>query len=463
MSPGNVRVAVLGMLLGLSGSACGTSSAPADGGAPTPSASPGGAPAASASYPLRVDGAGRRLVDAQGRPFFVVGDAAWSLIVRLTREEATRYLTDRRARGFNTVLVNLVEHHFGGPPDRAGDDPFRVPGDFSTTNDAYFDHAEWVVDEANRQGILVLLAPLYLGYEGGVEGWYQEVLRNGAGRCREYGRYVGRRFARHPNVVWIDGGDTWPRSAGEHVDALVAGIKEGDPAHLHTAHNGPERSAIEDYDRPWLDVNTTYVHCERVVRVSRLDQTGRARTLPFFHVEGKYENEGADASCLLAQAYYPALMGARGHVFGNRPMWLFDPGWEGALGSAGAGYMAHYAALMQSRDGASLVPDTRQSIVVGGAGDPEGNDYVAAARSPSGSVLAYVPTSGRRITVDASSVSGASLVAWWFDPFSGRATRIGSFATGGRLDFTSPGGSPWVLVLDDAQRNLPAPGVAAAP
>src|SRR5262245_4481714 len=101
MSPRDVRLMAMGLLLGGGLAACGTPPPDAEA-SPTPAAS-SNPPAAAAAYPLRADGASRRLVDAQGRPFFVVGDAAWSLVSGLTRDDASRYLADRRARGFNTV------------------------------------------------------------------------------------------------------------------------------------------------------------------------------------------------------------------------------------------------------------------------------------------------------------------------------------------------------------------------
>lgn len=452
-----VAVVVLASASSLWNAGCKSSPSPQS--PPTSSPLPTPAPSGAAAYPLHVDSATRRLLDAAGQPFFIHGDAAWSLMVRLNLTEAGSYLQDRRGRGFNAVLVNLIEHHFGGPPNRNGDPPFAVPGDFSTPNEAYFTHVEQVIDQANRRGILVLLAPMYLGYQGGDEGWYQEVLRNGTTKCRQYGRYLGQRYARFPNIVWVNGGDTPPMAATAEVDALVAGIKELDSVHLHTAHSTRGRSALDDYDRPWLDLNSTYSNCSEALSLARVD-AGRGRT--FFHIEGIYENEGADATCLLGQAYYSAFTGARGHVFGNRPMWLFDSGWPGALASTGAGYMSHFAALLASRDGYGLVPDLQQRIVVDGFGDPNGEDYVAAARTASGaSVLIYMPR-GRRITVDTASLPRTGM-AWWFDPQSGASQPVGSFTgSGGLVDFAPSSSAPWVLVLDDAQRQLPAPGLVAS-
>jgi hypothetical protein len=60
-----------------------------------------------------------------------------------------------------------------------------------------------------------------------------------------------------------------------------------------------------------------------------------------------------------------------------------------------------------------------------------------------------------------NAVSGSQVTAWWFNPRDGRATRIGNFANAGERVFSPPDAGEmldWVLVLDDASRNYPAPG-----
>jgi len=85
-------------------------------------------------------------------------------------------------------------------------------------------------------------------------------------------------------------------------------------------------------------------------------------------------------------------------------------------------------------------------------------DYLAAARSADGgTVMAYLPTT-RTITIEMGKVSGTLAAAWWFNPRTGQATSGGKFATTGKKQFTPPADGDWVLVLDDAGRNLSAPG-----
>lgn len=184
---------------------------------PVPEPVPETTPAApisaeNAAFPLR-KGVGRRcLVDQTGRSFLLHGDAAWSLLVQLTRGEADRYLEDRRRRGFNTLLVNLIDHEFAAraPGNAYGEAPFVVPGDYARPNENYFAHVDWVLLRAAERGFLVLLTSSYLGYEGGNQGWYREMQDNGAERLRAYGRYLGLRYRDMTNIVWIHGGDYNP-------------------------------------------------------------------------------------------------------------------------------------------------------------------------------------------------------------------------------------------------------------
>jgi hypothetical protein len=49
--------------------------------------------------------------------FFWLGDTAWELFHRLTREEAERYLENRRAKRF-TVIQAVALAELDGPPTR---------------------------------------------------------------------------------------------------------------------------------------------------------------------------------------------------------------------------------------------------------------------------------------------------------------------------------------------------------
>lgn len=135
--------------------------------------------AAGPVYPLKVSENKRYLVDRNNQPVLIHGDTAWSLITGVTKAEAEQYLENRRQKGFNAIIVNLIEHKFKGPANRDGENPFTTAGDFATPGEKYFTHADWVIRKAAEKGIVVFLFPLYLGYEGTDEGWWEETLANG--------------------------------------------------------------------------------------------------------------------------------------------------------------------------------------------------------------------------------------------------------------------------------------------
>jgi hypothetical protein len=413
---------------------------------------------AAGPYPVKVGPDHRHLVDQSGTPLLVQGDAPWSLIAGLTREEAEQYLDKRRQQGFNSIIVNLIEHKFRGPVNRFGEGPFTTPGDFSTPNEKYFEHADWVIRKAAEKGFQVLLAPIYLGYIGTDEGWVEEALKNGPAKSRTWGRYVGKRYRDFDNIIWLIGGDRNPETAREDVDAIVDGIKEFDQRHIFAAHCHPENSGIDQYRKEgWLDLNTTYTY--NIVHGMLSNDYNRVPAMPFVLIESTYEGEhNASAVQVRRQAYWAVLCGGTGQFMGNRPIWLFDPGWQAALDSVGAQDMTRWKELFTSRPWYLLAPDQKHEVVVDGLGEFRGLDYLAAARTEDGAlVIAYMPTA-RAITVDMTKIAGKSAKAWWFNPRTGKSTAAGEFPTNGKKQFTPPGDGDWVIVLDDASRKTAAPG-----
>lgn len=165
-------------------------------------------------------------------------------------------------------------------------------------------------------------------------------------------------------------------------------------------------------------------------------------------------------------AYWALLAGAHGHTYGAHPIWqMYAPGrspvshartfWTEALHLPGAAQMRHVRALLESRPFLERVPD--QSLL---AQDPgTGPDHLRASRG-AGYAFIYVPT-GKPVAVALGKISGSEIRAGWFDPRRGTYRPEGVFPNSGTRTFTPPAAGPdqdWVLLLDDADRNFPAPG-----
>ena len=186
-----------------------------------------------AVFPLAISASRNGLVDASGRPFLVQGDAAWSAIAELSEADALLYLDDRQGRGFNAILVNLVEHSLHLAPPAAGErrgqrcpspapspDSARAGGttgcnDLSTPNDAYFQHVDWFLEQARQRGMLVLLAPAYIGYKGERDRRVDQRDASPPGRrnSRPTASTSAPVTSDVPNILWVQGGDYTPSSS----------------------------------------------------------------------------------------------------------------------------------------------------------------------------------------------------------------------------------------------------------
>ena len=143
--------------------------------------------------------------------------------------------------------------------------------------------------------------------------------------------------------------------------------------------------------------------------------------MPFVLIESTYEGEhNASAVQIRRQAYWAILCGATGQFLGNRPIWLFDPGWQAALNSTGSLDMARLKMFFDGQPWYELIPDDKHEVVTEGLGEFTGLDYLTAARTKDGeTVIAYMPTA-RPITVDMTKISGKEAKTVWFNPRTGQ-------------------------------------------
>ncbi len=432
-------------------------------------------------FPLRIGPDRRHLVDERGAPFLYHADTAWMLFLKLTADEAYQYMTLRKAQGFTALQVQLTG--FLGATNRAGELPFAgtpPQQDFSRPNEKFFAHVDRVIAEAEAMGLLLAVAPAWAGCCG--EGWAGKskngspgpIDANGAEATRELGRWLGRRYGKFENVMWILGGDNDPHSAREAIRALGRGLKDTAPGRLITYHAASSHSSTDVWpaDEDWLDVSMVYTYFRGfdkawnkrqpdVYEVSRAEYA-KAPVRPFFLGESTYEGEhGAWGSALQArkQAYWCVLSGGCGHAYGS-PDWDFPPNWREIVDLPGAASLKYLRALLESRPWWSLRPDGENAVAVDGRGPWGANDAtITAVASDAAFAITYLPAR-RAVTIDLAKISGEAVAASWYDPRNGKTASAGRFAEKKRQTFAPPGEGDWILVLDDAGRGFPAPGTS---
>lgn len=442
--------------------------------------------------PLKVSENGRSLQHANGEPFFWLGDTVWLMSQKLDRDHIATYFADRRAKGFNVVLINLVQNFddrsFNGSLAVLDDDitklnvtPGSDPADPAQYD--YWDHVDYIVETAAANGIYVAMTPMWR--------FPQLPTPEQGGRFIEQltARYGGR-----PNVIWVNGGSSRGGDHPEFWNAAGAAMKRGAPNHLVTFHTfGRTQSSSWFHDSPWLDVNMFVSGHRRYDQDTEgkaygednwryvIEDLAKAPPKPTLDGEASFENtpQGLhnpqepywNDGDVRRYSYWSVFAGACGHNYGeNSVRQVYLPsdarpasGAKGyfleRLDTPGANGMRHLKALMLSRPYFDRVND--QLAVAGDEG--EKYERVLVTRG-SDFLMAYVHT-GREFTLQMGRISGTDVVASWFDPRTGHVARIGTFKNEGTRTFNPPGehanGNDWVLVLDDASKNFSPPGTSA--
>ena len=435
----------------------------------------------------------RFLQTADGKPFFYLADTAWELFHRLDRKQAADYLSLRASQGYTAIqAVALAELDGIVDPNAYGDLPLTdgnpaqpaiTPGTNPNDKTAYdyWDHVDYIVEQANARGLYVALLPTWGRW---VNGGRSEAPILTAANAQTYGEFLGKRYAKKA-IIWILGGDRTPTGFEATWRALAKGIsigvsgKEDYSSVLMSFHpRGGETSSTQFHEDPWLDFNmqqTGHGLAEKVAVWERIAKDyERQPTKPVLDGEPLYEDHplafrardfGYSFDAHIRQrAYWSVFSGSSGHTYGNHSVWqMYAPNrkpvngpllyWYEAIHRPGAAQVKHLRNLIESRPYFSRVP--APSLI---ANPLEGNDRIVATR---GDGYAFVYTAqGRKFTVNLAGISAGSIRASWFNPRTGTSQEIGTFPSAEAREFTSPSegfGSDWVLVLDDASRNFSTP------
>jgi Protein of unknown function (DUF4038)/Putative collagen-binding domain of a collagenase len=467
---------------------------------------------AAASLPaVQVHADGHYLQTADGRPFFWLGDTAWELIHRTTRDECSYYLRTRARQGFNVIQVNVLAEMNGlNQPTPDGLLPF-ADNDPAKPNEAYFDRVVQIVDEAAAHGLYVALLPawgdkLTAPWGDGPKLFTPENLPV----ARAYARYLGGKMKGRTNVVWMLGGDrpaaldpskpnAWPQTHAKATGIplntdwrpiwreMAAGLAEGtgtNPVCLYHPQGGEMTTSVMLPDEPWLSIHAMQSghgggHDQRVWNLIARD-FARTPAKPSLDLEPNYEDHPFNpwpvwdpASGFFRdhdvrkQCYRSVFAGGCGVTYGHHAVWQFaskrhpvinfaDRDWVDALHRPGATHMIFLRRLLESRPFFTRVPDENLVTQTSAAGA----HHVTACRDRAGTfAMVYIPTNNQTVTVDLAKLAGAKVRVWWYDPRSGFARDEGLVAGGVPREFRSPAYGPdWVLVLDVESAHYAAPG-----
>jgi hypothetical protein len=251
------------------------------------------------------------LVDQNNVFVLIRGDNLHALIGMGSTADGESYFADRQAHGFNAVWMNMLvaapayydSRDDGSTPKVFARSPVTsavVPVPFtmillSQTKRTLLVSMRW---SQLRQimALAVFLDPIDTCCKAAPARtkWLQALLANGLVAAAVYGRYVGERYKRFNNVIWLHGDDfnTWQTHDDDAVvQAVAKAIKSADPQARHTVElNVPTSSSLDDGTWPTnISLNSTYSYSPTYIEMLR--SYNQKPVMPTYLVEGNYDLE----------------------------------------------------------------------------------------------------------------------------------------------------------------------------
>ncbi len=436
-----------------------------------------------------------------GKPFFWLGDTAWELFHRLTREEAVHYLNTRQKQQFNVIMaVGLAELEGLHQPNMHGDVPFKnletlewavTPGNNPSNAEEYdyWDHVDFVIQEAAKRNLYIGLLPTW--GDKVVDTWSNSYIFTNEDRAYNYAKQLAERYKNQWNVIWILGGDrvSVPRNEEGVVTAdyrpiwraMAKAIQEtfGEDVFIayHARGNTPSSTYLNE--ESWLSMHSLQSgHGSRWEKpwetiVSDLKLTPKR---PVMDMEPCYEDHPMnpwdnkwtraergyfDDYDVRARIYRGVFAGGAGTVYGhhhiwqfvdttrNAPVWIGDTiiGWRNALDAKAANHIHHLKDLMFSRPDFNRIEDN--SMVVSDRGSDYRDIIIATRNQKATYAMIYLPQPNP-VQVDLNKLSSGRKRVSWFNPVTGKYRRVKGKYSNGTQTFTPPNTQQkdWVLVID---------------
>ena len=431
---------------------------------------------------LKVSDNHRYLIHENGTPFFWLGNTAWLISERLTRDEVEYYLVNEHRAGYNVEQIQVINSipTFNIYGQQANDASFDMWKFSKKDQYGYWEHLDFIVDFAASQGIYIAMDCV----------WGSQITKMDIKKAEKYGQFLGERYKDKPNIIWMIGGDVLGDKGTASWDALAKAIRKADPNHVMTFHpRGRTTSSRWFADRDWMDFHMFQSgHRRYGQRNGDGDYTIKDNTeednwryvdltwngnpqKPVIDGEPSYEDIPQGLHDFTAPrwmdydvrryAYWAVFAGCFGHTYGhNSIMQFIKPGllasfgaekpWWDAMKDPGYNQMKYLKWLILAFPFEERIAD--QSVIAGQNGErydrniaTRGNDYLL--------VYNY---SGKPMQLDLTKISGQKKNVWVMNPSDGSLKYLGEYDSK-VTEFANDGaylrGSDRVFIAVDAQKN----------
>jgi len=431
---------------------------------------------------LKISGNKRFFVTGNNKPFFWLGDTGWLLFIKCKKEDALKYLDDRKQKGFNVIQVMLIHdvklavNAYGDSSIHNGDVSKPVTVDENIIGDlkyTYWDHVDFIINEAAKRGIYMALVPVW----GGNIKHVNEI------QAKTYATFLANRYKNKTNIIWLNGGDIKGTDGLKQWNVIGNTIRAIDKNHLITFHpRGRNSSSAWFHNEPWLDFNMFQSGHRSYAQDTSSNETLHygedswryvnddyklKPVKPTFDGEPSYEDipYGLHESNqpywkdyeIRRYAYWSVFAGGCGFTYGhNSVMQFYTPGdsgisffpkikWQDGLKAPGAEQMQYLKKLILDKSYFDRMP--AQELVA-----DNGNKYDRVIATKGKSYAMFYIYNGRGFTVNMNLLNFKNAKASWFNPKHGETVFIRECGNINTLMFNPPGekgnGNDWVLILE---------------
>lgn len=383
------------------------------------------------------------------KPFFWLGDTAWMMLQKLDRADVEKYLRNRREKGFNVIQTVLIQclPNFTGSGGMAS-------GSWDVTKQEYWKYVDEIVELALDMGMYLGLLPSW--------GSFVKSKVINEENIETYARFLGERYQKYPNIIWILGGDVRGDVSPEVFCKEGSILKEYNPERLITFHPfGRTSSSLWFQNEKWLDLNLFQSGHRRYDQEHLGEWDDNVKRETFFgedswrYVERDHSYtvikptlDGEPSYEALPQglhnpknpyweewdarryAYWSVLAGACGHTYGdNAVIQFYEEGeskpafgaresWQEAIHHPGSGQMQHLKNLMERFDFIHGMPDDTLLLY----GQKERYHRIACFAGKD--YLICYDYMGDEFLLDVSRYRNLPMDAYWMNPQDGTYSYI---------------------------------------
>jgi len=416
----------------------------------------------------------RHFADTIGNPVLLIGDSPQNLPQKLTILQMRTYFADCQSKGINLCWVCIdgqptASAEEEAPVDRKGNPEFFPGGtpinwDLSNVNPAYYSQTiDSILILAEIYGIYINLMPMSQCY------WSPaNIIANTPQNCYTYGVWLGNRYKKQRNLLWIFGNDNIDTSrqcpiargilsTGDNhlmsVHVFNPNIWGPDPFNDSRGESGNFFKHLPNSTMEWVTYNNLYSDMEVFNQAHFIyHEYMKKDIMPVIMTEGPYQKlsgykwQVADNQVERGLNYRVALGGGFGGAYTYGCDWLQNSTapWDKYLNLGARPHIRFFSELFRNRPWWDLTPDWSGKFLTatslkGGSEIEDDNYTIAAYDTVHGKLGVVYCTNIQTVTLDLSKMSDTVNVRW-YDPTTGNFISIpeSPFPNKDTHQFTTP-------------------------